>query len=415
MKGCVNSVEKLAGNIIEDGGSQITEQISGGKSQSQESYDQATHGENYEKYDYNIDPASMVEKYYSYVDNKFENKIPETIPEKSSAGLGSHEFPWEIFHKSQEQIPESNSYESTLAPTYEPSYEPSYEPAHEPTYGEHIVHEEASEKTPKDDGYDKDEQITEQYFGGKSKSPNINEPSYASIYEPSYESTSKPTHKPTYESTSIHEKTSEKTPKDDGYDKDEYIISDKNSSAVSNINSVEQIHGENIPEKSLDQNTTEETSDKTPKNDGYDNDEFIISDKNSSAVSVINSVEQIDGEEISEKSLEQTSIEEKSKKTPKNDGYDNDEFINQQAADSAFPDINEAPESYSVESEEDYSPEKMGNNGFYPDDNDLEELIQEDGDDDDPNDSHVNNNSVGDHADVQDDSHGGDSDVEFYV
>ena len=94
----------------------------------------------------------------------------------------------------------------------------------------------------------------------------------------------------------------------------------------------------------------------------------------------------------------------------------NDEFINQQAADSAFPDINEAPESYSVESEEDYSPEKMGNNGFYPDDNDLEELIQEDGDDDGPNDSHYHvNNSVGDHADVQDDSHGGDSDVEFYV
>ena len=368
MKGCVNSVEKLAGNSIEDGGSQITEQISGGKSQSQESYDQATHGENYEKYDYNIDPASMVDRYYSYADNKFENNIPETIPEKLSAGLGSHEFPWEIFHKSQEQIPETNRYESTFAPTYEPSYEPSYEPTHEPTYGEHIVHEEASEKTHKDDGYHKDEQITEQFFGGNGKSPNSYEPSYAPTYESSYEPTYKPTHEPTYKSTyakntTIHEETSEKTLKDDGYDKDEYIISDKNSSAVSNINSVEQIHGENIPEKSLDQNTTEETSDKTPKNDGYDNDEFI----------------------------------------------------NQQAADSAFPDINEAPESYSVESEEGYSPEKMGNNGFYPDDNDLEELIQEDGEDDGPNDSHVNNNSVGDHDDVQDDSHGGDSDVEFYV
>ena len=138
MKGCVNSVEKLAGNSIEVGGSQITEQISGGKSQSQESYDQATHGENYEKYDYNIDPASMVDRYYSYADNKFENNIPETIPEKSSGGLGSHEFPWETFHKSQEHIAESNSYESTFAP----SYEPSYEPTHEPTYGEHIVHED---------------------------------------------------------------------------------------------------------------------------------------------------------------------------------------------------------------------------------------------------------------------------------
>ena len=407
MKGCVNSVEKLAGNSIEDGGSQITEQISGGKSQSQESYDQATHGENYEKYDYNIDPASMVDRYYSYADNKFENNIPETIPEKSSGGLGSHEFPWEIFHKSQEQIAESNSYESTFAP----SYEPSYEPTHEPTYGEHIVHEEASEKTPKDDGYHKDEQITEQYFGGNRKSTNSYEPSsyaptYESSYEPTYEPTYKPNHEPTYkstyaENTTIHGETSEKTLKDDGYNKDEYIISDKNSSAVSVINSVEQIDGEEISEKSLQQTSIEEKSEKTPKND--DKDEFIISDKNSSAVSVINSVEQIDGEKNPEKSLEQSNTE------------DND-IDTEQAADSAFPDINEAPESYSVESEEDYSPEKMGNNGFYPDDNDLEELIQEDSDDDDgPNDSHVNDNSVGDHADVQDDSHGGDEDEEFYV
>ena len=270
MKGCVNSVENLVGNSIEDGGSQITEQISGGKSQSQESYDQATHGENYEKYDYNIDPASMVDRYYSYADNKFENNIPETIPEKSSGGLGRHEFPWEIFHKSQEHIAESNSYESTFAPTYEPSYEPSYEPTHEPTYGEHIVHEEASEKTPKDDGYHKDEQITEQFFGGNGKSPNSYEPSYAPTYESSYEPTYKPTHEPTYKSTyakntTIHEETSEKTLKDDGYDKDEYIISDKNSSAVSVINSVEQIDAEEISEKSLEQISIEEKSEKTPK------------------------------------------------------------------------------------------------------------------------------------------------------
>ena len=348
MKGCVNSVEKLAGNSIEDGGSQITEQISGGKSQSQESYD---HGENYEKYDYNIDPASMVDRYYSYADNKFENNIPETIPEKSSGGLGSHEFPWEIFHKSHEQI-------------------------------------------------------TEQFFGGNSKSPSSYEPSYAPTYESSYEPTYKPTHEPTYkstyaENTTIHEETSDKTPKNDGYDNDEFIISDKNSSAVSVINSVEQIDGEEISEKSLEQTSIEEKSEKTPKND--DKDEFIISDKNSSAVSVINSVEQIDGEKNPEKSLEQPTTED-------------NEIDFEQAADSAFPDINEAPESYSVESEEGFSPEEeKGNNGFYPDDNDLEELIQEDGDDDGPNDSHVNDNSVGDHADVQDDSHGGDSDVEFYV
>ena len=32
----------------------------------------------------------MVDRYYSYADNKFENVIPETIPDKSSGGLVSH-------------------------------------------------------------------------------------------------------------------------------------------------------------------------------------------------------------------------------------------------------------------------------------------------------------------------------------
>ena len=314
MKCCANTIEKLAGHFIGDVGSQyfeednserheqITEQISGGKIKSQESYEQ-TYGENSQE-QWMAKNHENYEKYYDSIGSNDENdSVFNDIEPESN-----------IKHIHEENRPEE---------TQEKISEKGIKPRHQV-------------------GFESQEQITDQISGGKSNSQE----SYGQ----------------THGDYTIHEETSEKNPKDDSIEKDEYIFPDKeNESAVKNIfpgNSFEQTHGEKSHEESQ---------------------------------------EQTHGDYIGP----------------------------EHHADSTFPDIKEIHEFYSDEDDDDddddgqdhhgadYGQEDGDNDGFYLDKDDLDELVQEDGYEDDPNDGHGGGGSADDH-DGQDDRHGDDS-VEFYV